>query len=214
MLSSSQLAASIVFGFGALVLGACGSSWDPDHQARDQASTALDCSEVSLVKIADNRYRAEGCGGVVEVLCSAGHNEPVCLVGRARSEEHVSGIADLGSGGEDPEGEGPSGPDADDEHPIEASDTSPPSDEVAAIETTIRGGLDAHRDDVLACTSRSASVVRVRYAFDGSVTITLGGDLEGSPEEGCVRAALGGVRVSGGHEGTVMHLVRRGPSAP
>jgi hypothetical protein len=209
MPSSSPLAASIVFGFGVLALGACGSSWDPDHQARDQATTALDCSEVSLVKIADNRYRAEGCGGVVEVLCSAGHNEPVCLVGRARSEEHVSGIADLGSGSEDPDVD--PDPGGEDEGPIAPSSID---EETAAIETTIRGGLDAHRDDVLACTNRSASVVRVRYAFDGSVTITLGGDLEGSPEEGCVRAALGGVRVSGGHEGTVMHLVRRGASAP
>jgi hypothetical protein len=62
---------------------------------------------------------------------------------------------------------------------------------------------------VLACTGRSASVVRVRYALDGSITLTLAGDLEGSPEEGCVRAAIGGVRVDAGHEGTVMHLVRR-----
>jgi hypothetical protein len=52
-------------------------------------------------------------------------------------------------------------------------------------------------------------VVRVRYALDGSVTVALAGDLEGSPEEGCVRAAIGGVRVEPGHEGVVMHLLRR-----
>ncbi len=198
------------YGSIALAVTACGTSWDTDHQARDRATTALDCTEVSLVKIADNRYRAEGCGGVVEVLCTAGQNEPVCLVGRARDEGHVSGISDLGSGGEDPDDVEPDAA-GDDEGPITPSTVD---EETAAIETTIRSGVDAHREDVLACTNRSASVVRVRYAFDGSVTITLGGDLEGSPEEGCVRAAVGGVRVAGGHEGTVIHLVRRAGSAP
>lgn len=166
------------------------------------------------MKIGELRYRAEGCGGVVEVLCTAGHNEPVCLVGRARETGRVSGIADLGAGAE-----APPEPDArgEDEGPIPSAPggTSEPSshdDEVARIETRIRGGLDAHRDDIIACTNRSASVIRVRYAIDGAITLTLGGDLEGSPEEGCVRAAIGGVRVEPGHEGTVMHLVRRGAS--
>ena len=190
-----------------LALAACGTSWDAEYQARERAEAALECREVTLVKISDVRFRASGCGGVLEVLCSSGHNEPVCLVGRAREEGHVSGLAEAGSGSEtttaDAEIEPPSGPDADDE--------APPTHgaEIELIEARIRAGLDAHRDDVLACTGRSASVVRVRYALDGSITLTLAGDLEGSPEEGCVRAAIGGVRVSTGHEGTVMHLVRR-----
>jgi len=182
---------------------ACGGAWEPDNQARDRAIAVLDCTEVTVVKIADNRYRASGCGGTVEVLCTAGHNEPVCIVGRAREDLATSGLADQGAGGEtDPETEGPSGPDADDEAPSDAST------EIASIERTIRSGLDAHRADVLACTGRTASVVRVRYAVDGSIALTLGGDLEASPEEGCVRAAIGAVRVAPGHEGVVMHLLR------
>jgi hypothetical protein len=196
-------------------LAACGTSWDAEYQARERAEAALECREVTLVKLSDVRFRASGCGGVLEVLCSSGHNEPVCLVGRAREEGRVSGLSEAGSGGEstlDAEHEPPSGPDADDE--------APPTHaaEIEVIEARIRAGLDAHRDDVLACTGRSASVVRARYALDGSITLTLAGDLEGSPEEGCVRAAIGGVRVGAGHEGTVMHLVRRpsgtAPPAP
>lgn len=186
---------------------ACGGAWEPENQARDRATAALDCTEVSLVRIAENRFRASGCGGTVEVLCTSGHNEPVCLVGRARDELAVSGISDLGAGdetgAEEAAAEGPAGPDADDEAP------TGPSEEITAIESSVRDGLDARRDDVLACTGRSASVVRVRYALDGGITVTLAGDLEGSPEEGCVRAALGAVRVAAGHEGIVMHLVRR-----
>ncbi|MFO0708589.1 MAG: hypothetical protein U0353_02050 [Sandaracinus sp.] len=196
--------AALVVGASAIVLLACGQ-WEPETVARDRAIAALDCNEVTLTKITDNRFRASGCGGVVEVLCTAAQNEPVCLVGRAREEGHVSGIADLGSGGEVS--------DDDDTTPTDAHD-APADDEIAALEARIRAGIDAHRDDVLACTGRSASVVRVRYAVDGAITLTLGGDLEGSPEEGCVRAAIGGVRVSPGHEGTVMHLVRRPASTP
>lgn len=195
--------------------GAC-ASWDPDNQARDRAVAVLDCTEVTMEKLADLRYRATGCGSRVEILCSAGHLEPVCLAVRPRDTEHVSGIADVGSGGETPLAEAgppapddgePTGPEAEDEGPLAGAE--PGADPTAEIEARIRGGLDARRDDVLACTNRSATVVRVRYAVDGSIALTLGGDLEGSPEEGCVRAALGGVRVAPGHVGVVMHLVRR-----
>jgi hypothetical protein len=203
--------------------GAC-ASWDPDNQARERAVAVLDCTEVTMEKVADLRYRASGCGGRVEILCSAGHIEPVCLAVRPRDEEHVSGIADVGSGGEvaeveAPEDGAPTGPEAEDEGPLPPDGPTgdsargpagdPTDSPTAEVEAQIRRGLDARRDDVLACTNRSATVVRVRYGVDGAVTLTLGGDLEGSPEEGCVRAALGDVRVGQGHAGVVMHLVRR-----
>jgi hypothetical protein len=193
---------------------ACGTTWDAEYQARERAVAALSCREVTLARLSEARFRASGCGGAVEVLCSSGHNEPVCLVGRARAEGRVSELSEAGpselsqtgSGGEiDAEREPASGPDADDEAPLDGVDS---------IEAHIRAGLDAHREDVLACTGRSASVVRVRYALDGSIALTLAGDLEGSPEEGCVRAAIGGVRVVPGHEGTVVHLLRQPTGDP
>lgn len=181
----------LVLGLAALSWG-CGS-WEAETRAREQAMSVLDCRDVTLVQLSELRFRAEGCGAVVEVLCSSGHNEPVCLVGRARDDERVAGLSDLGAGGEDPQ---------------PGEDDGVSDDEAAGVERQIRGGLDARRDDVLACTGRSASIVRVRYEVSGAVTFSLGGDLEGSPEEGCVRAAMGAVRVEGGHEGTVLHLVR------
>ncbi|GAB4210010.1 MAG: hypothetical protein OHK0013_30110 [Sandaracinaceae bacterium] len=196
-----------VLGAASLTLVAAGcASWDPDNQARDRAIAVLDCTEVTVEKVADLHYRAAGCGGRVDVLCSAGHLEPVCLAVRPRDEARVSGLAEQGAGGEvavDDEGES-----AGDDAVGVAADVGM-ADPASGVERQIRRGLDARRDDVLACTGRSATVVRVRYQPDGRVTVSLAGDLEGGPEEGCVRAAIGGVRVEPGHEGVVMHLLRR-----
>lgn len=85
----------------------------------------------------------------------------------------------------------------------EGSTGTPPD-----VEATIRAGLEARREDVLACVGRDRIGVRVVYEGDGEVTFMLQGDLEDSPEEACVRDALDGVRVAAtGHEGVIIHLV-------
>lgn len=166
-----------------LFLAAC-SSWDPSVTARQRAIAILDCGEVEMRQTSDNTWHATGCEAEIDVACTAGSLEPVCVQVHTSGgeEEHWAETdADAGTGEDSTRDE---------------------------IEATIRRGLDAHRADVLACTQRTASVVRVAYALDGTVTITLAGDLEGSPEEGCVRSMLEGVRVTRGREGTVLHLLR------
>jgi len=80
----------------------------------------------------------------------------------------------------------------------------PPPD----VEATIRGGLEARRDDVLACVGRDRIGVRAAYTGEGVVSLSLQGDLADTPEEACVRDALGGVRVAAtGEEGVIIHLV-------
>ena len=82
------------------------------------------------------------------------------------------------------------------------------TDAPAAVEASIRAGLAARRDDVLACVGRERIGVRVAYAGDGEVDFALQGDLADSPEEACVREALDGVRVAAtGEEGVIVHLV-------
>lgn len=87
----------------------------------------------------------------------------------------------------------------------EAEETeAPPPD----VEANIRGGLEARRDDVLACVGRDRIAVRAAYTGEGVVSLSLQGDLADSPEEACVRDALGGVRVAAtGEEGVIIHLV-------
>lgn len=209
-----------------LLLAAC-DQWDTDTSARDRANAVLDCTSVEMTKIEDNHYRAEGCGRTIELLCTASELEPECIAMRPRGEGPAR-LSEVGAGGEqEPETPAPTGddilrqqaamleeadPDADDEAPLRVppppgADTE--SDAVTESEAQIRRGLDARRDDVLACADRNSVVVNVAYAVDGSVSISLAGDLRGTPQEGCVRAALQGVRVAAGQTGVVMHLLRR-----
>lgn len=86
----------------------------------------------------------------------------------------------------------------------EGASTAAPAD----VERVIRGGLEARREDVLACVGRERIGVRVVYDADGEVTFMLQGELADSPEEACVRDALDGVRVAAtGDEGVIVHLV-------
>jgi hypothetical protein len=206
-----------------LFLGAC-DQWDTDTSARDRATAVLDCTSVEMTKVEDNHYRAVGCGRTIEVLCTAAELEPECVAMRPRGEG-PSRLSEVGSGGEEeadttpaPTGDDilrqqaamlePADPDADDDAPLRIPE-APAEPQANESEQTIRRGLDARREDVLACADRNSVVVNVAYAADGSVAITLAGDLRGSPQEGCVRAALQGVRVAEGQAGVVMHLLRR-----
>lgn len=92
-----------------------------------------------------------------------------------------------------------------------ASSASAEAEASPEAEAAIRAGLDARRVDVFACTQHDPTVVRVIYAADGTLEIHLAGGLEGSAEEGCVRAALSGVRApESASGGTVLHLIHRG----
>ena len=48
---------------------------------------------------------------------------------------------------------------------------------------------------MLACVGTDRAAVRVAYAPDGSLDITMQGAMRGTPEERCVQEALDGVRV-------------------
>lgn len=175
---------------------------DTGHVATERLLAELDCpeEETEVEQVGAYRYRGEGCGGVVTVACTASSLEPRCLPERTAGGVDPGPEPDPGPGPEPRPGPGPE-PGPDPERPG-------PDPE---IEASVRSGLDARRDDVLACAARDRVAVHVAYAPDGSVAITLGGDLEGSPEEGCVADVLDGVRVAPGHAGTVIHLVTAEP---
>ena len=170
----------------ALLAGCAGI--DTSARARDRAVEVLACQDVEMTQLEEYRFHASGCGRQADIGCTAGSFEPTCIR-----------VASAG-----------------DERPIDRSDDDapippPPSATSTPTETTaegaIRAGLDARRTDVFACTQRDPTVVRVSYTSDGTIDVRLGGGLEGTPEEGCVRAALAGARAPEGASGTVLHLV-------
>lgn len=188
-----------------LLLVACGE-WDDQGAARDFAREHMGCFDIEVERTESHRFSVDGCERRIDVVCSEGSLHPICIE-----------VALRGSSG---------GDDGEDDPGHEVVDVDPRVDEGideaharADVEPTgptpaemaIRRGLDARSADILACVDRSTVAVRVNHASDGSLSITLSGDLRSSPEEGCVRAAIGDVRVPGGEPGVVVHLVRPHP---
>jgi len=178
--------------------------WDPAIRARDLARETFACENVDIQQIEDARWHATGCGHEGDFACTSGQLSPTCMQVRTAGAEHPI---------EDDEPAPDTRSVAASEAALYASqhDAGPPLAQVAetstAAEDAIRAGLDAHRGDVYACTQHDPTVVRVDYAVDGSLDVHLAGGLAGTPEEGCVRAALEGARAPAGSSGTVLHLV-------
>ncbi len=163
-----------------VLLAGCGI--DTGDAARRDAARALRCprAQVETEQVGEHRYIGRGCGRNVTVTCTASALEPTCLP-----------PSELTAGNEEDE-------DA-------RADTDAPPE----IERQIRDGLTARREDVLACTGLTRVAVRVTYAPDGSIDLSLQGDLSGSAQQRCVQEALAGVRVAAtGGAGVVVHLVR------
>lgn len=197
----------------ALGVTACAgcAQWDAEARARDRARGWLDCETIELTRYSEHAWRAEGCGQHVDVACTTADNEPECIRVRfpaavvaaetgAETEAEIE--AETETGTETGAGGAETGVGA------EAEGVASAGGEVGAAEAAIRAALDAARGDVLACVSRERAVVRATWDAAGAVSLTLEGDLAGSAEEGCVRAALSHVRAPEGVPGTLLHLVR------
>jgi hypothetical protein len=191
-----------------LAAAGCGQ-FDTGTAARRSLAEHLGCAEaqVEMTQVGAYRYRGEGCGRTATVACTASRLEPECLRegpatagGRAMPEDDGRGAASAVQ---------PS-PDA---HRADEEPTAPPPAVAERpdpdVEAQIRAGLDARREDVLACTGAERVAIRAGYAPDGSVALSLQGALADTPEERCVQDALDGVRVAAtGGAGVVIHLVR------
>jgi len=193
---------------GLLLLLGC-NQLDTGYAARQRIFEVLDCpeEETEVAQLGAYRYRGEGCGRALTVACTAQSLEPECVPERSAGGEVAATIPrDLEARypEDEPLGDSPREGPPRDEPPAAAPD--------AEVEALIRAGLDARRDDILACVGAELVAVRAGYAPDGSVALSLRGSLAGSPEEGCVQDALDGVRVPArGEAGVVIHLVRAAP---
>lgn len=201
-----------------LLLAGC-DSWDPRNQALHVASEALSCNTLELTQTRENVYEAVGCGQQGTFACTSGHLEPHCIQVRtsgseiAQDDESDAPPHDTRSIAESEaalyaDHDDDVDPSAD-ESAAETHATSDATDPPSPAEAAIRAGLDAHRADIYACTQQDPTVLRVNYETDGSLVVHLSGGLAGSPEEGCVRAALSGARAPEGSSGVVLHLVHR-----
>jgi hypothetical protein len=92
--------------------------------------------------------------------------------------------------------------------PAEPEPAATASSERLAAEAELRAALDARSGAILACTGTPSAVLELRAEADGPMTLALRGALAGSPEEGCVRSAVGPLERPGGFgAGVLVHLV-------
>ncbi|UJR79816.1 hypothetical protein [Sandaracinus amylolyticus] len=180
-----MIARSLALVLAAAACVGCGA-WDAEARARDRARDWIDCEDVELAQRAESAWRASGCGRHVDVACTTSDNEPECIRVRFADASGVETTA-----------------------PVETTggESAPSTDDTAT--SAVRASLDERREDVLACASSERVVVRVEWDATGAITLGLGGDLGGSAEEGCVRAALADLRAPSGAPGSLLHLVRR-----
>lgn len=180
-------------------LVAC-ASFDASVRARHLATEALACDAVALEPRGEAVWHAEGCGRAIDVACTTAHAEPQCTRVRLRTSQAASrSDASMRAAPED------AVPSRRSREP--SGETRGPSGETR--EQALRTVLEARRQDVLACVERDRVAVRARWDAQGAVTLALLGDLAGSPEEGCVRAALDDFRAPPGEPGEIVHLLRR-----
>ncbi len=77
------------------------------------------------------------------------------------------------------------------------------------VEAGVRQWIDSQRASILACTQTQAALVEVSWTTTGTPSVALGGELHGTPGEGCVATALSGVQFnSGGQAGALRHVVQ------
>lgn len=220
------LCAALLSGIAGASLLGCGQ-WDDSNKARDVARELLECFDVAVERTEAHRFHASGCSRHADIVCSEGSLEPVCIRVRERGDADAVAERDEGVDAETETADArvalaPDATSLEEVLPDPLADDESPGDdpgairtsggEVGAAEAAIRRGLDSRAGDVMACVDRDRVAVRVTHHTDGTVRVALTGDLSGTPEEGCVRSALGDVRAPAGASGVVLHLVRR--SAP
>ena len=77
------------------------------------------------------------------------------------------------------------------------------------VEGVIRQWLDSQRATILGCTQTQAALVEVAWTDAGVPTIALGGEMHGSPGEGCVAQQLAGVQFQNvGRAGQLRHVIQ------
>jgi len=198
-----------------LLLAGC-ESWDPAIMARRRAVETFSCDTVEMTQTGENRWHAIGCGHEGDFACTGGTLEPTCLQFRTaggeapeedeRDAAHATPTVAESEAALYAQAERED-PDLDPTTDEAAAETRTDASGASAAETMIRAGLDAHRADIYACTQHDPTVLRVTYEPDGTLEVHLAGGMEGTPEEGCVRAALSGAHAPEGEQGTVLHLV-------
>jgi hypothetical protein len=90
---------------------------------------------------------------------------------------------------------------------VRADPGSATDDDTVARERAVREHLDARRNAILACVGTDSAAVTARWSSDGAVSASIDGAT--ANVDGCMRAAVGELRVAAGAAGELLHPVTR-----
>ena len=100
----------------------------------------------------------------------------------------------------------PAGTDPTPSDPGSDEDSTPARAMGPGPEATIRAAIDATRRSINACLG-GAGAIQARWSASGDVTLSASGQPADAPAQGCVRAAVGALRVSARAAGQLLHAV-------
>jgi len=79
-----------------------------------------------------------------------------------------------------------------------------------SADAAARDAVRARAASILACVAGETVALEVTWSADGALDASLRGELAGSPEESCVRAAIADLRIAApGAPGRILHAVQR-----
>ena len=81
-----------------------------------------------------------------------------------------------------------------------------PAPTASGPEATIRAALDAKARSITTCIG-GPGAIEARWTAAGAVTVSVRGEAANSPVQGCVRSAVGSLRVSAPRAGQLLHAV-------
>lgn len=193
----SEVMATMCFATLGICAAGC-AGWEPEPRARALAQELMHCDAVTMTDGGESVWQVNGCGNEIWVACTNGRNEPYCT--QVRRPGSAGGEATASAATTDAAAAG--------------SVAAAPVPVARTVDASVREFLDAHVDDVLACTGGSRVALRARWDANGTLVLFLNGAAARSAEEGCVRAAVGEhIVAEPGEGGELLHLVRRGADA-
>ncbi len=197
-----------------LSVGLCGCATHADA-VRARMATQFSCPENQVVveALGSNSYRGTACGSTATYVCTGPAMPNSVDAITCVQETDVVGAnpqTQRSSGGETPSGTGASPappPEPATPPPEHAGVTSP------ATDGAIRAALDGRIDILRQCIGPRGAVIEARVGADGLAAVSLRAPMAGTPEETCVQAAVGELRVEASSAGAlVLHPIM--PATP
>jgi hypothetical protein len=169
-----------------------GAPRDYRGTVQTRAASELPCSlgAVEVEQLGSGGYRALGCGQWISFTCGATATGDVCATNARGTLTPSSSQSRSATTPEQPMAQ------------------RPPAD--VPPDRAAREAVDERARAILACVGDDALALQISWSSTGALDALLQGDLQGSPQEQCVRGIIQQLSIpSPGEASTILHAVQR-----